>query len=104
MAKREFVLDDNGKRLQVIRPSNPARALELAREAIGSDGEKFQGVLGQVEKEGGRYTYRGLLGRCLRTKRLVVVDPELRFREETLPGDSFVTGIGPDNVIRPGIN
>lgn len=98
---REFVRDEQGRPLQVIRPKDPKLALDLGLRAVETnDGNLLDRVPGIVEDASGNYTYMGLLAKRA-SGSPCIVDDKGRFVAELAPGDSFVSGLTGDDVVRP---
>jgi len=90
---REFVTDEHGQRMQVIRPKNPKLAVELALKAQETqDTELLDRIPGIVEDAAGEYQFMGYLARR-QSGSPCIVDGNGKFLAEVAPGDSFVTGL-----------
>jgi hypothetical protein len=89
---RDFVLDEHGQRMQVIRPKDPRKALDLARTSLANqDAVLFDRLPAIVEDAAGAYTFMGYLARRV-SGQPCIVDASGKFVAECAPGDSFVTG------------
>ena len=72
-----------GKKVAVIRPSDPAKALRIAEECLASkDSERFDNLPAEV----GEYTFVGYLAE----NGLKVLDDRGKAVGTLKPGDSFV--------------
>lgn len=90
---REFVTDEHGQRMQVIRPKDPKLAVEMALQAHAkNDTALFERLPALVEDAAGEPQYMGLLARRENGTHCIV-DDDGKFVAELAPGDSFVTGL-----------
>ncbi len=92
--RRDYVRDqDTGEVFQVVRPKDPALAVELAEKAAANnDSALFDRLPSIVEDATGEYTFMGYLARRA-SGQLCIVDAAGKFLAEVSPGDSFVTGL-----------
>jgi hypothetical protein len=98
---REFVRDEQGRPLQVVRPKDPKLALDLGLRAVKNNKSALlDRVPGIVEDAAGNYTFMGLLAKRA-SGSPCIVDYKGRFVAELAPGDSFVSGLTGDDVVRP---
>ena len=90
--KRHIVRDEQGLPLRVIRPSDPAFCLRIARECRASnDAARLNDLPKEAERAGVSYTFVGYLARGRTGKGTCIVDDDGVVLGPIVPGDSFVT-------------
>ena len=90
---RQRVLFKEGKPVQVIRPSDPEKAIRIAKETIATnDVERFKNLPDEVMGEkNDPYTFVGWLSKTANGDILGVNGQVI---DHCKPGDSFMTGLG----------
>lgn len=90
--KRLIVRDERGLPMRVIRPSDPAFCLRIARECHASnDAARLNDLPKEAERAGVSYTFVGYLAKKRNGKGACVVGEDGAVLGAIAPGDSFVT-------------
>lgn len=96
--KRLIVKDERGLPMRVIRPSDPALCLRIARECHESnDAARLADLPKEAEAAGVSYTFVGYLAKKRNGKGACVVDESGAVLGPILAGDSFVTMLADSN-------